>query len=94
MSKRWLTWTLVWAAVTALAFLTINWILALAVAIFGLTVVVVLVMAGDWDHHPGFDDREMVRARKRKEKYERNAGRRAKDRALFEAGQAKKAPRG
>jgi hypothetical protein len=48
-------------------------------------------VASDWDQHSTFEERELVRARKRKEKWERNAGAREKDRALWEAHQAKKA---
>lgn len=94
MLKRWLTWTLVWAAVTALAFLLMNWILALFVAFFGLTLLVVVMVGSTWDSHPTYDDRELVRARKRKAKYERNASARAKDRAIWEAHRGGTATRG
>jgi hypothetical protein len=48
-------------------------------------------MARDWDQHPTFEDREAARARRRKEKWERNADARARDRARWEAHQAKQA---
>lgn len=79
--------------VTALAFLLLYWVVALLIAVFGATVVVVTAIGGSWDEHPTYEERELVRARKRKAKYERNAGARAKDRALWEAQQAKKAGR-
>lgn len=94
MAKRLLAWTGIWVVVSALAFLVLYWVLALAVAIMGAIAVVVAYIASDWDDHPSFDDRERERARKRKEKYERNAAAREKDRARWEAHQAKKASRG
>jgi hypothetical protein len=70
--------------VTALAFAFMNWILALFVAIMGLTLLVVGALARDWEDHSTFEEREAVRARKRKEKWDRDAAKRAKDRALWE----------
>lgn len=89
MSKRWLRWLVVWAVVTALLFWLIYWVLALFVSVVGLTAVVILAMASDWDQHSTFEEREHVRARRRKEKYERNAGARARDREIWEAHRAK-----
>jgi hypothetical protein len=83
--KRWWVWLAVWAVVTALLFLLINWVLALFVSIVGLTGVVVAAMASDWDQHTTFEQREQIRARRRKEKWERTAAARAKDRAVWEA---------
>ena len=91
MSRRWWFWTVVYAVVTVLAFLFINWILALFVAIMGLTLVVVGAVAGNWDSHSTFEQRELARAEKRAVKWERNAGPRAKDRARWEAHQARQA---
>jgi hypothetical protein len=90
VSTRWWLWTVVYAVVTVLAFLFINWILALFIAIMGLTLVVVGALASSWDSHSTFEQRELVRAQKRAVKWERNAGARAKDRARWEAHQAKK----
>ena len=89
MAKRWLAWTGVWVLVSALAFLVLYWVVALAVAIMGLVALVVAVLASDWDEHSTYEQREAARARKRKEKYERGAAARAKDRARWEAHQAK-----
>jgi hypothetical protein len=84
VTARWWRWTGVYVLVTVLAFLFMNWILALFVAIAGLTLVVVGALAGDWENHSTFEERELARARKRKAKWERNAGARAKDRELWE----------
>jgi hypothetical protein len=91
VSKSWLRWAAVWAVVTVAAFLLINWILALFIAIVGLTLVVVAALASDWDQHSTFEERELARARKRKDKFARNADARARDRAIWEAHQAKQA---
>jgi hypothetical protein len=91
VSKRWWGWTLGYVVVAALAFLLMNWILALFVSIIGLTLVVIGALAGSWDSSPTFEQRELARARKRAEKWERNAGSRAKDRARWEEHQAKQA---
>lgn len=93
MTKRWLIGGGVWAVVAALAFLFLNAVLAAFVVIIGATVVVVAALAADWDKHSTFEERELARARKRKAKWERNAGARAKDRALWEAHRARKAQR-
>jgi hypothetical protein len=91
VSKSWLRWAVVWAVVTAAVFLLMNWILALFIAIVGLTLVVIAAVSSDWEQHPTFEQRELVRARRRKAKFERNADARARDRALWEAHQAKQA---
>ncbi len=86
---------LIWAAVSVLAFSAIgNVIVAGGLAVFGLVLLVVLAMASDWDRHPDFEERERVRAQRRREKWERNAGARARDRERWEAHQARKAARG
>jgi len=91
VTKRSLVGAGIWAVVTALAFLLINPILATFVTIVGATVVVVVALAGDWENHPTFEQRELARARKRAEKRERTKDARAKDRARWEAHQARKA---
>jgi hypothetical protein len=72
-------------------FLLVDPILAAFVAIIGVTLLGIGAMARDWDRHSTFEDREAARARKRKEKWERTADARARDRARWEAHQAKKA---
>lgn len=78
-------------AAAVLAFVLIDAILAAFLAITGVTMLGIGAMARDWDRHPTFEDREMARARKRKEKWERTADARARDRARWEAHQARQA---
>jgi DNA-binding helix-hairpin-helix protein with protein kinase domain len=82
---------LIWLVVSALAFWALYWVVALGITIMGAIVVLVAVLSADWDQHSTFDQREAERARRRKQKYERNAGKRAKDRARYEAGLARQA---
>ena len=91
MTSRWWRWGGAYVVVAALAFVFLYWVMALFVAIVGFTLLVVLAVASNWEDHSTFEERELVRARKRKEKWERNTGAREKDRALWEAHQAKKA---
>jgi Flp pilus assembly protein TadB len=81
----------VWVVVSVLAFLFLDPILAAFVAIFGLTLVVVAYLARDWDQHSTFEERELARARKRAAKWERTKDVRARDRARWEAHQARQA---
>jgi multidrug efflux pump subunit AcrB len=70
-------------ALSVVAFLTLSPVLAAAVLI-----------AADWEKHPSFEEREQARSLRRKEKWERSAEARAKDRARYEAyqqGAARKA---
>ena len=85
MSKRWVRWLVVWAVVAALLFLIMYWVLALFVSILGLTLVVIAAMSSDWEQHSTYEEREQIRARKRRAKFERNTASRARDRALWEA---------
>jgi hypothetical protein len=47
--------------------------------------------ARDWDRHSTFEERELARARKRAEKWERGKSARDRDRARWEAHQARQA---
>jgi hypothetical protein len=78
----------------ALAFLVLDVVIAAFVAVLLLTGLVIAVAARDWDEHPDFEQREQERARRRKEKWEQNAGARARDRARWEAHQARRAAEG
>ena len=83
-------------ALSVLAFLTISPVLAAAVLIGTLTLVTVAALSADWERHPSYEEREQARTLRRKEKWERSAGARAKDRARYEAyqeGVARKAAR-
>jgi hypothetical protein len=88
-------WIAVWAFAAAagcvLAFVALDPILAAFVAILLVTGVVVAVLARDWDRHPTYEDREAARARRRQEKWERGKDARDKDRAKWEAHQARQA---
>ena len=81
----------VWAAGSVLAFLSLDLILASLLAILGGTAVVMAATARDWDRHSTFEERELARARRRAEKWERTKDVRARDRARWEAHQARQA---
>jgi hypothetical protein len=81
----------VWAAGSVLAFRNLDPILAAFLVILGASAVVVAVVAADWDRHSTFEERELARARKRAEKWDRTADVRARDRARWEAHQARQA---
>lgn len=84
----------VWAAVSVVAFLAIpDVIVSAGLVIFGAVLLLVLAMAQDWDAHSSFEEREMLRARRRKTRWERTAGSRARDRERWEAHQARRAAR-
>ncbi len=97
MSQRFALWSAVGVltSVTAsvLAFLFLDPILAAFATIMVLTALVIVVLARDWDRHSTYEQRELARARRRAEKWERNKDVRARDRARWEAHQAKKAGR-
>jgi phosphate/sulfate permease len=82
------------AAGSVLAFVVLDPILAAFIAILLVTGSVVAVLARDWDRHPTFEDREAARARKRAAKWVRGQDARAKDRAKWEAHQARQAKKG
>ena len=90
MSKRTVVAGVVWVLLTVLAF-TVDPILGALVLIFGAAGVVVVQLASSWEDHPDFEARELVRARRRKQKWERNAGKREKDAARYAAHQARQA---
>ena len=92
MRRRLTLGALVWAVATAAAFL-VDPVLGAAVAIFGAIGLAVVAAAADWDQHSSFEEREMDRAQRRKEKWARNAGARARDRARWDAHQARRADR-
>src|SRR3954452_21116946 len=89
VARRWLIGGGAWAAGTLLLFLLLNPIIAAFLAILGATLVVVAVLGSDWDKHSTFEEREVARARKRAAKWERTKGARDRDRARWEAHQAR-----
>jgi hypothetical protein len=84
---------LVWAAGSVLAFRVLDPIVAAFLVILGATALVIAAVARDWDRHSTFEERELARARRRAEKWERGAAARARDRARWEAHQARQAKR-
>ena len=76
---------------TVATFLAYDAVMAVGTLIAGATLVAVVHLAADWEKHPSFEERELARARRRKERWEATADVRARDSARFEAYQAKKA---
>jgi hypothetical protein len=72
-----------------LAFRALDPILAAALVIVAATVLGMAALARNWDQHPGFEEREQVRAEKRRIKFAQSQGTRDKDRAKWEAHQAR-----
>ena len=84
-------WGGIWLAGSVGAFLVLDPILASFVAIFGLCLYGVAVLASNWEQHSSFEQRELDRARRRAERRERTKDARARDRARWEAHQARQA---
>jgi hypothetical protein len=88
---------LVWGALVALvsvgAFLLLDPVLAAFIVILLVTGAGSAFLARDWDRHSTFEERELARSRKRAEKWERNSDVRARDRAKWEAHQARQGQR-
>ena len=82
---------LVWVAGSVWAFSTLDPIIAAFLVILGLTVLGIAVAARDWDRHSTFEERELARAQKRKAKWAANQAARDRDRARWEAHQARQA---
>lgn len=74
-----------------LAFRFLNPIIAAFLVIVAATLLVMAVVARDWDRHPGFEEREAARIAKRHEKWARRQGVRDRDRSRWEAHQARQA---
>ncbi len=89
MSKRVLVAAVGWVLATAGAFL-LDPILGTAVLVFGGSLLVVAHLAAGWGEGTTFEEREMDRARRRRSRYEANAGKRAKDRQRWAAAQARR----
>jgi hypothetical protein len=87
---RMVLWGAVVAVVSVLAFLVLDPIVAAFLVILLVTGAVIAVLARDWDQHSTYEEREAARARKRAEKWERNTAARDRDRARWEAHQAKR----
>jgi hypothetical protein len=72
-----------------LAFRALDPILAAALVIVAATVLGMAALARDWDQHPRFEEREQVRVEKRRIKFAQSQGARDRDRAKWEAHQAR-----
>jgi uncharacterized membrane protein len=86
---RLVLWGLLVVALSVLAFLVLDPVLAAFVVILLVTAMVVAVVARDWDQHSTYEERELARALKRAEKWERNTAARDRDRARWEAHKAR-----
>ena len=82
-------WSVLAVAGSVAAFLLFDPILAVFVAIMLLTAAALAFLARDWDRHSTYEERELERARRRKEKWERGAAARERDRVKWEAHQAR-----
>jgi ABC-type transport system involved in cytochrome bd biosynthesis fused ATPase/permease subunit len=79
------------AAAAVLAFGYLDPIIAAFVVILGVTLLVCLFLARNWDQHSTYEERENARAQRRAEKWERGAAARERDRVRWEAHQARQA---
>jgi len=93
VSVRWVLWGAVVIVGSAAAFVLLDPVLASFLAIVLVTVTVLAALARDWDRHTSFEERELERARRRKEKWERGAAARERDRVRWEAHRARQEAR-
>jgi hypothetical protein len=89
VTTRGVFWGALVAVVSVLAFRLLDPILAAFLVILLVTGAVIAFLARDWDQHSTYEEREAVRARKRAAKWERSADARARDRARWDAHQAR-----
>ena len=80
-------------ALIAWAFSALDVVVASAVAIALVTALGIAVAASGWDQHSTYEERELARARRRQEKWDRNKDARERDRRKWEAHQARQAGR-
>jgi hypothetical protein len=89
VSGRWVLGSALAVLGSVAAFLLLDPVIAAFVSIVLVTLAVIGVVASNWDTHATFEERELERARRRKEKWERGADARARDRAKWEAHRAR-----
>ena len=89
----WGGWLVLLIAGGYVAFRILNPIIAAALVIVAATVLGIAALARDWASHPGYEEREQERAERRKIKFAQNQGARDKDRAKWEAHQARQRQR-
>jgi hypothetical protein len=82
---------LVWLAGAAAAFTFLDPIVAAFLAIVGITGVGMVILVSGWVRESSFEEREMARARRRQAKWDAGEQARERDRARWEAHQARKA---
>ena len=75
------------------AFAVLDVVIAAAVAISLVTALGIGVAASGWDQHSTYEERELARARRRQEKWDRNKDARERDRLKWEAHHARQAGR-
>jgi hypothetical protein len=73
------------------AFAVLDVVVAAAVAIVLVTTLGIAVAASGWDQHSTYEERELARARRRQEKWDRNKDARERDRLKWEAHHARQA---
>jgi divalent metal cation (Fe/Co/Zn/Cd) transporter len=89
VTGRWVVWAAVAVVGSAAAFLYLDPIIAAFLSIMLVTAGVIAFLARDWDQHSTFEERELDRARRRAEKWERGKEARERDRARWEAHKAR-----
>ena len=82
-----------WVLASVAAFVVLHPIVAAFVCIVGLTGVAMSFLSSDWVRSTSFEEREAERVRRRKAKWEAGAAARERDRARWEAHQARRADR-
>ena len=82
-----------WALGSVAAFALLDPVIAAFLCIMGLTVVGAAFLGSGWVRSSTFEEREAERVRRRKVKWEAGAAARERDRARWEAHQARKAGR-
>jgi hypothetical protein len=86
---RWVVWTAAAALASVAAFVYLDPIVAAFLTIMLVTALVVPFLARDWDRHSTFEERELARARRRAEKWERGAAARERARVKREEHRAR-----
>ena len=89
MSVRWVVWGVAAVLGSVAAFVYLDPIIAAFVAIMLTTAAALTFLARDWDRHATFEQRELARARRRADKWERGKAARDRDRAKWEAHRAR-----
>jgi hypothetical protein len=89
VTVRWVLGGVVAVVASVAVFLLLDPIVAAFVAIVLVTAAVIAVLASDWDRHSTYEERELERARRRKEKWERGAAARERDRVKWAAHRAR-----